>query len=72
MKLVPVESSMLVAVGYDAAAKELEVVFASGAVWRYGEVPRKVYRELLAAESKGSYMRSNVIGVYPEYRLRRR
>lgn len=72
MKLVPVESSMLLAIGYDAATKELEAVFSSGAVWRYRDVPRKVYRELLAAESKGSYMRACVIGMYPEYRLRRR
>jgi hypothetical protein len=72
MKLIPVESSMLLAVGYDAAAKELEAVFCSGAVWRYCDVPRKVYRELLAAGSKGQYMESNVIGVYEEYRLRRR
>lgn len=72
MKRVAVESSMLSAVGYDAAAGELEAVFASGAVWRYRGVPRKVYRELLAAESKGSYMRACVIGQYPEYQLRRR
>ena len=31
MKLVPVESSLLVAVGYDAATKELEAVYSSGA-----------------------------------------
>ncbi len=72
MKLIPVESSMILAVGYDAGAKELEAVFSSGAVWRYCDVPRKIYRELLASASKGSYMRSCVIGVYPEYRLRRR
>ena len=72
MKLVPVESNMLLAVGYDAAAKELEAVYFSGAVWRYCDVPRKVYRELLAADSKGGYMHSHVLGVYPEYRLRRR
>lgn len=72
MKLVPVESSMLSAVGYDAGRKELEAVFSSGAVWRYQDVPRKVYRELLAAESKGSYMLSCVIGMFPEYRVRRR
>jgi hypothetical protein len=63
---------MLLAVGYDSAAKELEAVFSSGAVWRYRHVPRRVYRELLASESKGSYMRSCVIGVYEDYRLRRR
>lgn len=70
MKLIPVDSSMLLAVGYDSEVKELEAVFSSGAVWRYRDVPRKVYRELLKAESKGSYMQSCVIGVYPEYRLR--
>lgn len=72
MKLVPVESSMLLAVGYDGATKELEAVFSSGAVWRYRRVPRAVYRELLASDSKGSYMRSCVIGLYEEYRLHRR
>lgn len=72
VKLVPVDSSMLLAVGYDGASKELEAVFSSGAVWRYQDVPRAVYRQLLAADSKGSFMQSCVIGVYPEYRLRRR
>ena len=53
MKLIPVDSSMLLAVGYDAKAKELEAVFSSGAVWRYRNVPRTVYRELLQSDSKG-------------------
>ncbi|MDB5308220.1 MAG: hypothetical protein JWO38_2422 [Gemmataceae bacterium] len=70
--LTLVESSMLLAVGYDAATEELEAVFRSGAVWRYRGVPRKVYRDLLAAESKGSFMRSMVIDVYPDYQVRRR
>jgi hypothetical protein len=72
LKLVPVESSMLTAVGYDATNKELVAYFTSGAIWRYCGVPRSVYRELLAAESKGQYMRAEVIGVYPEYQVRRR
>ena len=41
-------------------------------VRRYRQAPRKVDRELLAAESKGNYMRSCAIGVYEDYRLRRR
>lgn len=72
MKLVPVESSMLVAIGYDAATNELEAVFTSGAVWWYRGVPRKVYKELLASDSKGSYMRDLVIGQYPDYQVIRR
>jgi hypothetical protein len=70
-KLVQVDSSMLIAIGYDEVTKELEAVFHSGAVWRYRGVPKKVYRELLAADSKGSYMRSQIIGVYSDYQVRR-
>lgn len=69
MELITVDSSMLHAVGYDADAGELEAVFASGQVWRYRGVPREVYEELLAADSKGRYMNDNVIDVYPDYRV---
>lgn len=72
MELVTVDSSMIHAVGYDAEARELEVVFTSGKIYRYSEVPQSVYDELLAAESKGQYMRASVIGVYPDYQVRRR
>ncbi len=71
MELITVDSSMLHAVGYDADANELEVVFASGQIWRYCDVPRNVYEELLAADSKGRYMRDNVIDFYPDYRVSR-
>jgi hypothetical protein len=71
MKLVPVDSSMVSAIGYDEATKELEAVFHSGAVWRYRGVPKKVYRELLTSSSKGGYMRDLIIGAYPEYQVRR-
>jgi len=63
---------MIHAVGYDDAAQELEVVFNSGKTYRYTGVPRTVYEELLAADSKGQYMRANVIDVYPDYPLSRR
>jgi hypothetical protein len=59
---------MLSAIGYDDATKELVAVYSSGVVWRYQGVPKKVYKELLASGSKGSYMRSMIIGAYPEYR----
>jgi len=43
----------------------MEVVFNSGGVYRYFDVPKDIYEGLLAAESKGRYMRANVIDVYP-------
>ncbi|HEV7798569.1 MAG TPA: KTSC domain-containing protein, partial [Pyrinomonadaceae bacterium] len=39
MKLTPVKSSMLRAVGYDRKVHELEVVFNSGDAYRYEKVP---------------------------------
>ena len=39
MQLTTVESSMIHAVGYDGESGELEVVFNSGQVYRYVDVP---------------------------------
>lgn len=69
MKLTVVESSMVHAVGYDAKTRTLEVVFNSGRTYCYEEVPPKVYKELMAAESKGSYMHSAIIDCYPCYQI---
>ncbi len=72
MKLIEIESSMIQAVGYDEKLKELEVVFNSGNVYRYTQVPKKEYQSLLKADSKGQYMRANIIDVYPYYSVHRR
>jgi hypothetical protein len=66
-KLIPVESSMIQAVGYDPKTRTLEVVFNSGRTYCYEDVPSKVYKELMAADSKGQYMRAAIIDVYPDY-----
>ena len=58
---------MIQAVGYDPKTRILKVVFNSGRTYRYEGVPPKVYKELMAADSKGRYMRSEIIGVYPDY-----
>jgi len=63
--LIPVESSMVHAVGYDPQTRRLEVVFTSGRVYCYEDVPPEVFQGLLEAESKGHYMRAHVIDVYP-------
>ncbi len=66
-KLIPVESSMIQAVGYDPKTRILEVVFNSGRTYCYEDVPPKVHKELMAADSKGRYMLSAIIDVYPTY-----
>lgn len=65
MELHSVDSSMIQACGYEAKTKTLLVIFNSGKTYRYFEVPPRVYKELLASDSKGSYMRDCVIDCYP-------
>jgi len=70
MNLIKVDSSMIYAVGYDEEAQILEVVFKRTGVYRYHNVPKKVYEGLLKAASKGSYMRDMIIDMYPSEQLR--
>lgn len=67
MHLSEVDSSMVEIVGYDEKTQALEVVFASGKTYRYEGVPPAVYAELMAAESKGRYMRAHIIDRYESY-----
>ncbi len=65
MQLTTVESSMLYAVGYGSKTHTLEVVFNTGGVYHYYDVPPEEYKELMEAESKGRYMHEYIIDVYP-------
>ncbi len=70
-ELVPVESSMIQAVGYDAAAQVMTVQFGSGKLYEYREVPPDVHQGLMDSGSKGQYMNGNVIDCYPASQVRR-
>jgi hypothetical protein len=71
MQLKTVESSMIHAVGYDEESETLEVVFNSGKIYHYLEVPREVYEELMESDSKGGYMRDLIIDCYPYVQVRK-
>jgi len=71
MKLRAVDSSMLLAVGYDEEERELRVIFKTSDTYRYLNVPPSTYTELLKAESKGTYMKTHVIDVFPSRRVKR-
>ncbi len=68
MQRVLVESTTLASAGHDARAAVLELQFRNGAVYQYFHVPRRVYRDLLWAQSKGGYFNQNIRGRYP-YKL---
>ncbi len=64
MKRKGVISSSLRSVGYDEAARVLEVEFLSGGVYRYYGVPRETYQELLESPSKGRYFLEHIKDEY--------
>jgi KTSC domain len=63
----PVESSVLVSVGYDRKRRVLEVELVSGAVYQYLAVPPKDFMALLAAESVGRFYNKHIKATY-DYR----
>ncbi|MBO3463114.1 KTSC domain-containing protein [Aetokthonos hydrillicola Thurmond2011] len=64
MELTPVQSSMLKAIGYDEATQTLLVVFVTGSKFQYFDVPKDVYKELMASASKGTFMHNCIINCY--------
>jgi hypothetical protein len=56
---------MISAFRYDRSTRTLEVMFHDTGVYRYLDVPIEVVDGLRQAESKGSYMQSMIIDVYP-------
>lgn len=69
MKWVPVKSRMLAAVAYNDDWKQLYLKFRSGEVYCYRDVPAEQYEELLAADSKGTYVRGHILKQYPYQRI---
>ena len=60
---------MIYAVGYDPDENLLEVVFTNGKIWAYEGVTKETYKELMASESIGSYMRSCIFDCYQDYQV---
>lgn len=60
MNMVPVSSSNLSAVGYDAATQTLRVAFIGGGLYEYSGVPVSVHTGLMSASSHGSYFDAHI------------
>ena len=67
--MVPVESSNLRAVGYDASSNTLYIEFRGNRLYAYYSVPQMVHAELMLAPSKGRYHRKNIRSIYKYTRL---
>lgn len=64
IKRIPVVSSNIAAVGYDKEENILEIEFHHGAIYRYIDVPEKVYIELINSSAKASYFMNEIKGKY--------
>ncbi|MFJ8516142.1 KTSC domain-containing protein [Lysinibacillus xylanilyticus] len=64
MTMVPVSSSNLEAVGYDASSQTLRIRFHSG-TYDYFGVPSHIHQGLMSASSKGSYHATYIKNSYP-------
>lgn len=62
VEMMPIESSNIEGAGYNNKTKQLWVAFKGNKVYRYDLVPRKLFEELLQAESKGKYLNENIKG----------
>ncbi|MFG3225236.1 KTSC domain-containing protein [Kitasatospora sp. NPDC048194] len=69
MDRTAVVSSVLRSVGYDRAQRVLELEFHGGQVYRYADVPARVHRELMAADSHGRYFVRRIRGCYDYRRI---
>ncbi len=64
MERIPVNSSIIVDIGYDPNTMTLELSFTQGTVYQYFDVPEALYSELLRADSKGKYFHANIKDAY--------
>lgn len=53
-------SSVIEHIRYNVENKQLFVVFLSGDVYSYDDVPEKIYKEFKAARSKGNYLNRKI------------
>jgi hypothetical protein len=69
MDRIPVSSTDIAQIGYEADSQILEVEFLSGGVYQYSNVPPNVFDEFMAASSKGRYFNAYVKERYPTTRV---
>ncbi len=64
MERVPVKSSNIRSVGYEAETRTLEVEFNDNSVFHYFNLSPLMHASLMQADSKGSYLSERVKNRY--------
>ncbi|SOD12264.1 KTSC domain-containing protein [Pedobacter xixiisoli] len=68
-ELIPVSSSNIESVGYDAENEFVFIKYTNQSIYVYKGVSQVEYENLLYAPSVGSYMHRNFKNVYPYERI---
>ena len=69
MKHVAVASSNIRSIAYDAGSRRLEVIFHNGGHFSYADVAPEKYDRLLAADSPGSYVHTEIRNAHAAERV---
>jgi hypothetical protein len=66
----PMPSSVVSTFNYIPQSGTLRVVFVSGTVYDYKNVPEEVYKEMKSSGSKGTYLNTHIKGHYTFERVK--
>ncbi len=69
MDMVEVESTNIKAIGYKEDDGVLHILFLSGRLYEYYDVPQYVFDDFCNAESKGGYAHANIYRAFQQQRL---
>jgi hypothetical protein len=64
IKMTPVDSSSIAAIGHDPILNVLKVQFKSGKTYHYHKVPADAHAALMNADSKGTHFSDRIRGNY--------
>ncbi|BAU05105.1 KTSC domain-containing protein [Fischerella major NIES-592] len=67
--MLPMNSSMANAIGYDSDRNILQIEFHNGAVYQYSDIDQDTWQDLHQADSIGKFFNENVRGKYQYERI---
>jgi hypothetical protein len=69
MEMTPVNSTNILAIGYDPDSATLTISFKGGDEYEYYDVPQHEFDSFLAAETKGGYGHQNIYKKYSQQKI---
>ncbi len=64
-------SSVVAAINYDVHSSTLRVIYVSGIVYGYKNVPEEIYTAMKTSFSKGAFLNQHIKGKFPFEKIKR-